>query len=772
MNRAHPALPPAVSMPWVVCAVMAFATTLAVSMWAPALFVIAIPVLWMSARGRTVVAATVTAVAIVSYLASVPLDPLPDGRLISEGVMATDVIDGRYGPYALIVLEAGPVLANLKPGTAAAMGDVVRVEGSVTGEPGTIGGRRHRGGVRVDSFEVVHGPTSPITALGNAMRDRVASRLSPLEGGRALLAGFLVGNTDGVDEIDEDAMRRAGLSHFTAVSGSNVALFLGLLYVVMGPIGVGPRRRAVVGLVALPIFAAATRFEPSVLRASVMAGLALGGRLIGLTMEAWQLLSTAVIGLILFGPTLAGSAGFQLSVAATAGVIVGARWPVPPNKVARALAVTVGAQAAVAPLLVVHFGLVPLLSPLANLVAAPVVAASTVLGAIGMVGPSQLATVGAWLAGLVLDIARIAAGWPQIGWLGLLLISVAASLYVRIARLRGAMAMVVAVSVALLVTGQTGQAPSPGVVVLDVGQGDSILISGGEGHYALVDGGPDPVVLLESLRRYSVRHLELLVLTHVHSDHATGLTGLVGRIPIGRVWADTEPHRTSTSDELNRLLERANVPVDRPIVGDTWQLGELLVTVEGPVRRYASPNDQSIVLMVEGPGRSMLLTGDIEVVAQSELGHLRADVLKVPHQGAATSDPEWLRNSGSEFAVISVGPNDFGHPAAWVIELLEASGAIVRRTDREGDVVVPLGWDTGADDGVLGSGKGEAPARGRDLRHGRHQHVARLEERAHGRSIGRRGIAHGGPLSGVGSRPDRSGSPVVALRQPNHRRRR
>ena len=86
----------------------------------------------------------------------------------------------------------------------------------------------------------------------------------------------------------------------------------------------------------------------------------------------------------------------------------------------------------------------------------------------------------------------------------------------------------------------------------------------------------------------------------------------------------------------------------------------------------------------------MLLSGDIETVAQAELGHLRADVLKVPHQGTATSEPDWLEGVGSDLAVISVGPNDFGHPAGWVVELLEATGATVLRTDHDGDVAVPL----------------------------------------------------------------------------------
>ena len=86
----------------------------------------------------------------------------------------------------------------------------------------------------------------------------------------------------------------------------------------------------------------------------------------------------------------------------------------------------------------------------------------------------------------------------------------------------------------------------------------------------------------------------------------------------------------------------------------------------------------------------MLLSGDIEVVAQHDLSGLVADVLKVPHQGAATSDPDWLAAVAVELAIISVGPNTFGHPVSWVIEVLRASNAEVRRTDEDGDIPVDL----------------------------------------------------------------------------------
>jgi len=372
-------------------------------------------------------------------------------------------------------------------------------------------------------------------------------------------------------------------------------------------------------------------------------------------------------------------------------VVVGARWPLPRSRVARALAVTMGAQIAVAPLLLGAFGSVPLLSPLANLVAAPLVAASTVIGAIGVAGPGFLVDIGAWLAGTVLWVARGASVWPQLDPWAVLATGIVLGVGARFRRTRPVLGVVGASLVVVLVLGIGARPPDPGVVVLDVGQGDAILLHGGDGRFALVDGGPDVTLILDGLRRYGVGALELVILTHVHADHATGLAGVIGAVPVGQVWTALDPHVTGASQRLLAGLGRFGIPLITPLVGQEYRLGELRLVVEGPIRRYASPNDQSLVVMVEGPAASMLLPGDIEVVAQAELSHLRADVLKVPHQGAGTSDPFWLESVAARLAVISVGPNQFGHPAPWVIEVLESAGARVLRTDEIGDVVVPLG---------------------------------------------------------------------------------
>lgn len=654
MRLDHPAIPPKVSRPWVLVAVL---------VWVAAWFV-------AESGGEA------------------RADP---GWTDLEGTMATDVRPGPYGKWALIRTDGGMFLLELGAQTDPRMGDRVHFSGQGDGRPGRAAGKEYLAAIDVAYLEVLEPTSSAPLVLGNAVRDRVMERLEPFDPGRALLAGFLIGETGHLSEGDMVAMRRSGLAHFVAVSGSNVALFLGLIALVAGPLAAGPRSRAVAGLLALPVYAAATRFEPSVMRASVMAGLALAGRLAGIVLETWQLLSLALVVLLVADPFLTHSLGFQLSVAATAGVVVGSRWPLSRSRVARALAVTLGAQLAVAPLLVVAFGSVPLLSPIANLMAAPLVAAATAIGAVGMLGPGLLIGLAAGIADVVLWVARGASDWPQLTPLAAMGAVTVATVAVRVRSLRPYLAIAAAVAAVVVVFGADATVPDPGVVVLDVGQGDAILVHGGEERFALVDGGPDPQVLIDALRRYGVESLEVLALTHVHADHATGLVGLARWMPIGQVWAVPDPHVTEASQCLFTELEGYGIVPFQPVIGSSYPLGRLDLVVVAPLRPYASPNDQSLVIRVEGPARSMLLTGDIETVAQAELGHLRADVLKVPHQGAATSDPEWLRVVGADLAVISVGRNDFGHPAPWVIEVLEASGTRVLRTDEDGDVVIPLG---------------------------------------------------------------------------------
>jgi len=628
------------------------------------------------------------------------------GPVRLAGVAATDPRSVRHGG-AMFALDArwieeggswrpweGPRLAVTSDPVTLAAGEPVMVDGVLGDGPGRVGRTLVGGRVRAGSVTRVGPARSPLMRVGNALRARV---LGVLDAGSAspsgaLLSGFLVGAVDDLPDRDFEALRRSGLSHFVAVSGSNVALFLAGWWLVAGPLGWGPRRRAVLGLAGVAVFVVVTRWEPSVMRAGAMAGVVLAGRLAGLVISPWTALGAAVAGTLLVSGGLVADLGMQLSVAATGGILLGAPlWTGRrPRWVWTALGATMAAQAAVAPILLARFGSMPLMAPLTNLVAAPVVAFATMVGGVGVaLGAEPAVSVARSAAAVVLAIARTAADLPQIGWAGTSLLAGAGLVATR-RRARPWVAGVAVVTVAALLV-PFGHVPSGArVMFLDVGQGDSTILRGASGEVILIDGGGDPLVLADRLREQGVDHVDLLVVSHRHADHVAGLAGITLQVVVGTAWLPSQLGEGPVLDGLYEELTGAAVDVRFPAPGTTATLGAFALEVLGPPRRFASPNDGSLVLLVRAAGASVLMTGDIEAIAQSEMGPIGADIMKVPHQGAATSDPGWLAASAPRIAVISVGPNDYGHPSSEVIAVLEAAGAEVHRTDFEGTVTFDL----------------------------------------------------------------------------------
>ena len=639
-----------------------------------------------------------------SRAASTRAAEVPDGRVTITAVALTDPV-GTFESSALVAPVAllrdsgwqgwrGPnLLVNGVP-SEVMVGELVTVVGSIDQGLDTFRGRPIGGTMRTRSAIRISGASNPLLALGNMMRRHVLGSLDAA--GRsppgALLTGFLIGDVSRLPDRDEEALRSAGLSHFVAVSGSNVALFLAAWWIVTAPMSLGPRQRAAFGILGITVFAVITRWEPSVVRASVMAVLVLTGRWAGRPLTPWTALGGAVALSLLFTPDLAGSAGFGLSVAATGGIIAGS--PVfvmrRPRAVWAVLGATVSAQAAVAPLLLIWFGSIPLLAPLTNLLAAPVVVASTAVGGIGAVlHIVPLVSLGSALASVVLLIARTAAELPQLDVVQAIALTVPTVVALRVAPLRPVMLGVVLVIVTISI-GPVRPPEVPTVHFLDVSQGDATLFIGPRGEVILVDGGPDPGTLRSHLRRFGVRRIDLLIVTHRHADHTAGIVGLSQAVAVGVVWHPPQLGSDSPLDDLVAEFRAAPVLVLVPRPGEGVRVGAFDVTVLGPLRSYASPNDGSIVVEIRWGETSVLMSGDIEAYAQHDLGPLRRSVLKVPHQGSATSDLEWIAASAPAVAVISVGPNNFGHPSEAVIETLEASGSLVLRTDVSGTITIPF----------------------------------------------------------------------------------
>ncbi|WP_216216175.1 ComEC/Rec2 family competence protein [Amycolatopsis aidingensis] len=545
-----------------------------------------------------------------------------------------------------------------------------------------------------------------------------------------LLPGLVTGDTSALAPRVEREFLDAGMSHLVAVSGSNLAIVCGAVLLLLRAFRIGPRVRACTAGGALAGFLLLAGPEPSVLRAGVMGAVALLALALGRNGSALPALAVAVGGLVLYDPAMAVSFGFTLSVVATAGlVLLAPHWARMmtargvPTGCAEALAVPLAAFLVTAPVIAGMAGELSLVSVLANVLAAPVVAPVTILG----VAATVLA--GAWpgaaealvhLAGPGLDwlilVAREASAvpgallpWPDGWWGGLLAAGVAALLVlaVRYRPARTGLALTLVFGLLVLVPLRTIAPPWPpagwAAVACDVGQGDALVLATGEpGRAVVVDTGPRPGPVDRCLDRLDVERVPLVVLSHLHADHIGGLSSVfegrvVGGVAVGpgrdpdwawrQVVDEAAAHRTP-------LVELGS--------GDRLAWPGLRLDVLGPrhVPRATAAdedgttiNNASVVAMASTAAGRVLLTGDIELAAQSDLlaagTELEAEILKVPHHGSRYSLPRFLGAVRARLAVLSVGAdNSYGHPNRRTLRTLAAGGALVARTDTDGDVAV------------------------------------------------------------------------------------
>lgn len=239
----------------------------------------------------------------------------------------------------------------------------------------------------------------------------------------------------------------------------------------------------------------------------------------------------------------------------------------------------------------------------------------------------------------------------------------------------------------------------PEVSFLDVGQGDAILVKASNGRNILIDGGPDKEVVRELSENLDLgeRNLDLIVLTHPHSDHITGLNSVVDRFEVGGILL---PRIKTETDALDRLVDRAeerDVPVSAITAPFQVELSpECELDILHPLRSVEADdlNNASLVSRLDCSGLSFLFTGDIEKEAEERMLSrdidLESDVLKVSHHGSdSSSGREFLRAVSPEAAVIPVGEdNDSGHPSLRVVRKLQREGALVLRTDEHGTVTI------------------------------------------------------------------------------------
>ncbi|RVW04842.1 ComEC/Rec2 family competence protein [Rhodococcus spongiicola] len=563
-----------------------------------------------------------------------------------------------------------------------------------------------------------------------SIRDRLAeaaaAALPPDQAG--LLPGLVVGDTSRLSQDVEGEFTAAGLTHLTAVSGANVSIIVGAVLLVVRGVGMGPRSGALLAAAALAAFVVIARPSPSVLRAAAMGCIALLALVTGRRKQALPALASSVIVLLALFPSLAVDFGFALSVVATAGLILVAPvlvdrmrrrgWP---RWLAEMCAVAVAAFVVTAPLVAAMSGTVSVVSIVANILVAPVVAPITVVGAVAAVVAAvwlPVATLVVRIAGpplwWLLEVADRAAAVPGAtvavpgGLEGAVVVAVGVAVVVPAMRYRWLRRILLALGVGVAAVWIPTRVYYPGwpaagwsFVACDVGQGDGLVLSTGDGRAVVVDAGPDPAPIDRCLRALGVAEVALVIVTHLHADHYGGLDGVLDGRAAGAIAIGSTNLPEGGFRFVSATAARAGVALVRLVPGQELTAGELRLQVLGPLvppprdpdAADEAANDNSLVIMAHTPAGTILLTGDVEEPGQRALLQsgvsLRADVLKLPHHGSRTTAREFIEAVRPRLVVISVGAgNPFGHPNGTVVEWIAALGAVTARTDVDGDVAV------------------------------------------------------------------------------------
>lgn len=559
---------------------------------------------------------------------------------------------------------------------------------------------------------------SPVFVSGEVGRwSSLAGRLEAVRERPAVSAGsgtrwaraLLFGDREALESREVTGFRAQGLAHLLAVSG----LHLGI---VVAPLALAARllpraARFAPPLAMAGLYVALAGARHSLLRAAAMLAAAGVGWAAGRPAAALQSLARVAALLVAVDPPVLHDVGFRLTVSATAGVLLSdrlfpARCRALPPALGRALAASLGAQLLSLPWSVPAFHLVTPLAPIWNLLAVPWAGAS-LWTALLWVASARLAPGGAaerWCRSLLDRLAAPLGALPLLpasavpvraGPLGALLLAAAlTALAARPSILRGrGAALLLAPALLVWWAWPRPEDPASEVVVLDVGQGDAILLRTGAAA-VLVDGGGwregdfGGRILLPALLELGVRRLEAVVSSHPDLDHCGGLRDIAAYLPVEEVWIAPGWRAPCAMSLL--LLPRVRLRV-------LWagerlrRAGWSFEAIHPAPGARGSGNSRSLVLRADRQGTRVLLTGDVDRAAEWEMarrspGALAAAVLKVAHHGSRTSSgPAFLRAVSPRLAVVSAGwRNAYGHPSASVLVRFRALGIPLLRTDLTG----------------------------------------------------------------------------------------
>jgi competence protein ComEC len=558
--------------------------------------------------------------------------------------------------------------------------------------------------------------------LGAGVRDsarRAIEASMPPGTERGLVQAMVLGDRSEIGIETEEAFKAAGTYHVLALSGAQVALLAALLAGGLRFLVAGPWLVATLTSGAVACYAAFVGGDVPIARAALMASALLLGKALDLDADAANLLGVAALVLLALDPASVADVGLQLSFGATLGILVlvpplTRGVPRLPFRLEIGLAASVAAQCALFPLLAAHFHRLSPAAVVLNVAAVPLSSAVLLSGFAVLllypIGAGPAAGAVAWWAARALRASAdlgVAGEWldlriPAPTMAVLALHCVGIGWLVRGRRLRGLGA--VGAAHAWLALGPF--APSSDgrlhLTVVDVGQGEALLLRSPSGRAIAVDAGgsrdrrydPGERRVAPRLWTAGVGKLDALVVSHAHPDHVGGIPFLLKAFRVSEVWEGPAAPLDPGWRRFEAALARARVTRLALARGAAREWEGTRITVLAPEPRSGPAprvrNEDSVVIEIGYGDVRLLLTGDTTQEAERLMRLAPADVLLVPHHGSSgSSSPTLVQATRPRLAVVSVGArNPFGHPRPEVLERYRTSGAVVLRTDRDGDVEV------------------------------------------------------------------------------------
>ncbi|MFC7372691.1 DNA internalization-related competence protein ComEC/Rec2 [Fictibacillus iocasae] len=561
--------------------------------------------------------------------------------------------------------------------------------------------------------------------------EHVNTRFSEPSAG--LINALLFGERSGIPPHVTDAYQELGLTHLLAVSGYNIAVLIGLLFVVLSMSGLTKEKIYLVILLAIPAYTLLTGAESSIIRAGIMGSTAAFFLFVKRRLMPVNVIGTAFLLMLLYNPYTVYNLGFQLSFYMTFVLICSKNILLAPGtSFLVMLRATLLCQIASLPFILYHFfeisfwslPLNALYIPFVSLLLFPLALFIVPLGAM-FSSLTFLDYILHLFIKIATNILMYAANHTQpfiFGRPSLLFLAgyMGASWFfftVWDKKKKFFPLALLPLAVVMLLHMITPYfRDETRVTFLDVGQGDSAIIElpNRKGIYLIDTGGtltfaeekwrrrkrPFDVtrsVVLPSLKGMGIRKIDALLLTHSDVDHAGGAEVILSNMKVDTLYYPFHQQKPAEIEkEIFFHAAKRQVKIVKMKEGMTWRRGSGLFTVLSPDGSEEESNEQSIVIWSKLSGRSFLFTGDIEEKGEARLSKtydsFKTDVLKVAHHGSRTSSAaSFLQKAQPHISVISAGKNNrYGHPDREVVERLKKTGSSIYRTDTDGDIIITV----------------------------------------------------------------------------------